>query len=351
MKVLIGTTNPSKVRRFEEFLDGFGVEFYTLKDLEIQDEPEEMGNTPEENAILKAKFYGQYFDYVICNDSGLYFDELPLDDSRQPGLNIRTPKGVRLNDEEMITYYGELVHSLGGKVLAYYLDGIAVYNKGEIYSFMEGRESAKLTGFYMVDKPSDKRHEGWPLDSLSLNRNTMMYFVDKGNNVYDKVEENIMIGEYRQRLIKFLKEALELQSKKDYIDSDYHINYTINENKTTSQTVSPYRVYIEEMKEKLSHGIEVRIFDEENGKALLTVKDIKDVNQLKEALDKLPREKRKIAHVSIKADKDTPMEEITAIKKVLREYYIYQLNMEVNKTIDNGEGTLYQQQTTTQKKE
>lgn len=210
MKVLIGTTNPSKVRRFEEFLDGFGVEFYTLKDLEIQDEPEEMGNTPEENAILKAKFYGQYFDHVICNDSGLYFDELPLDDSRQPGLNIRTPKGVRLNDEEMIIYYGELVHSLGGKVLAYYLDGIAVYNKGEIYSFMEGRESAKLTGFYMVDKPSDKRHEGWPLDSLSLNRNTMMYFVDKGNNVYDKVEENIMIGEYRQRLIKFLKEALGL---------------------------------------------------------------------------------------------------------------------------------------------
>ena len=210
MKVLIGTTNPSKVRRFEEFLDGFGVEFYTLKDLEIQDEPEEMGNTPEENAILKAKFYGQYFDYVICNDSGLYFDELPLDDSRQPGLNIRTPKGVRLNDEEMITYYVELVHSFGGKVLAYYLDGLAVYNKGEIYSFLEGRESAKLSGFYMVDKPSDKRHEGWPLDSLSLNRNTMMYFVDKGNNVYDKVEENIMIGEYRQRLIKFLKEALEL---------------------------------------------------------------------------------------------------------------------------------------------
>ena len=210
MKVLIGTTNPSKVRRFEEFLDGFGVEFYTLKDLEIQDEPEEMGNTPKENAILKAMFYGQYFDYVSCNDSGLYFDELPLDDSRQPGLNIRTPKGVRLNDEEMITYYVELVHSFGGKVLAYYLDGIAVYNKGKIYSFMEERESAKLSGFYMVDKPSDKRHEGWPLDSLSLNRNTMMYFVDKGNNVYDKVEENIMIGEYRQRLIEFLKEALGL---------------------------------------------------------------------------------------------------------------------------------------------
>ena len=99
------------------------------------------------------------------------------------------------------------------------------------------------------------------------------------------------------------------------------------------------------------NGIDVTIFDEENGKALLTVKDIKDVNQLKEALDKLPREKRKIAHVNLKADKDTPMEEITAIKQVLREYYILQLNMEVNKTIvKNGQGTLYQQRTITKKK-
>ncbi len=210
MKILIGTTNPSKVRRFEEFLEGFGVEFCTLKDLDIKEEPEEKGNTPEENAILKANFYGKYFDYVICNDSGLYFDELALDDERQPGLNIRTPEGVRLDDEEMIAYYSNLVHFLGGKVLAYYLDGIAVYNKGKVYSFMEGRESARLSGFYMVDEPSKNRHEGWPLDSLSLNRNTMIYFVDKGNNVYDKVEENIMIGEYRKRLIRFLQEALGL---------------------------------------------------------------------------------------------------------------------------------------------
>ena len=116
---------------------------------------------------------------------------------------------------------------------------------------------------------------------------------------------------------------------------------------TDIDAVCPYRVYME-MED--INGIEVRILDE-NGKGLLTMRDIKDVNQLKIALDRLPADKRKIAHVSIKANKDTPMEEITAIKKVLREHYIYQLNMEVNKTIDNGEGTLYQQQTTTQKKE
>lgn len=90
MKVLSGTTNPSKVKRFEELLGGYDVEFYALKDLRIEVEPEEIGKTPEENAVIKARFYGQYFDMVICNDSGLYFDDLPMEDDRQPGLNIRT---------------------------------------------------------------------------------------------------------------------------------------------------------------------------------------------------------------------------------------------------------------------
>lgn len=209
MKVLIGTTNPSKVKRFEELLRGYDIEFFTLKDLGIDREPGETGSNPEENAAIKARFYGQFFDKVICNDSGLYFDSLPLEDSRQPGLNIRTPQGGRrLDDEEMITYYAQLVHSLGGKVLAYYLDGIAVYNRGRVFPFMENSEATKGSAFYMVDKPSEKRHIGWPLDSLSLNQNTLTYFVDKGNNKYDTTEENIMLGEYRKRLIQFLTGAL-----------------------------------------------------------------------------------------------------------------------------------------------
>lgn len=210
MKVLIGTTNPSKINRFEKMLKEYDVTFCTLKDLDITREPEESGSTPEENAILKAKFYGQYFDYVICNDSGLYIDGLPLEDERQPGLHIRTPRGRRLDDEEMIAYYSQLVHSLGGKVLAYYLDGIAVYNKGQVYSFMENSEATKCSAFYMVEEASPLRHVGWPLDSISVNRNTGTYFVEKGDNKYDSTKENIMLGEYRKRLIAFLVSALQL---------------------------------------------------------------------------------------------------------------------------------------------
>ncbi len=211
MRILIGTTNPSKVKRFEKMLAEYNVEFLTLQDLGITDEPQETGTTPEENARIKAAFYGKYFDRVICNDSGLYFDELSLKDSRQPGLNIRTPQGRRLNDEEMIAYYSSLIHSLGGKVLAYYLDGIAVYHGGTITSFMETGEIIRPGMFYMIDHPSDLRHEGWPLDSISVNRNTNTLFVDGGHNKYDTMEDEIILEKYRQRLVEFLVKSLGLQ--------------------------------------------------------------------------------------------------------------------------------------------
>ena len=208
MKVLIGTTNPAKVKRFSEFLPDCGIEFLTLSDLQITEEPEENGSGPEENARIKAAFYGKYCDRVICNDSGLYLDCIPLEDPRQPGLNIRTPQGKRLDDEEMIDYYSALIKSLGGKTLAYYLDGIAVYRDGVIQSFLD--ERGKHASFYMVDTPSPNRHPGWPLDSLSLNKNTMTYFVDHRNNLYDTVEDHVIIGRYRQRVVEFLRKALEL---------------------------------------------------------------------------------------------------------------------------------------------
>lgn len=206
--VLLGTTNPAKIKRFERLLRGYAVQFCTLRDLQIEQEPQETGATPRENAELKAKFYGQYFDLVICNDSGLYFDELPLEDPRQPGLHIRTPQGERLDDEQMISYYAALVHSLGGRVLAYYLDGVAVYRQGKIFSLMEDREVAKQHAFYMVDSPAGERHPGWPLDSLSQDYKTRQYFVEQTGE--RKTAEQILEKD-RSKLLAFLAEALQLE--------------------------------------------------------------------------------------------------------------------------------------------
>lgn len=205
MQILIGTTNPSKVEYFARMLEGFNVKFVTLGDLGVNDEPQESGRTPVENARIKAAFYGRYADAVICADSGLYFDELPLDDPRQPGLHIRTPGGcARLDDEEMIAHYAKLVSGLGGKVTAYYLNGIAVKMDGEVHGFQWTREEARFGAFYMLDTPCEKRSPGWPLDSLSTDL-CGVSFLDPA------WEETPQLSWDREnRLRRFLIETLEL---------------------------------------------------------------------------------------------------------------------------------------------
>lgn len=209
-KILIGTTNPSKIQGIRTLLKEYDVEFYTLNDFGIDTEPDETGTTPEENAALKATYYGQFFDLVICNDCGLFFEDLPLDDKRQPGLKIKSPQGKRLDDEEMVAYYSHLVHSLGGKCVAYYINGYAVYNQGKTVSFMEYDPTS---AFYMVDCPSARRHEGWPLDSLSIDKRTGLYFTDKKYTASDNEKDEIIRGEYRKKVIAFLSGHLNIQLK------------------------------------------------------------------------------------------------------------------------------------------
>lgn len=55
MKVLIGTTNPSKADWLGELI-GAGTELLTLGDVNISAEPSETGATPAENAAIKAEF-------------------------------------------------------------------------------------------------------------------------------------------------------------------------------------------------------------------------------------------------------------------------------------------------------
>jgi len=209
MQVLIGTTNPSKLKLFEQVLEGYPIQFVTLRDLHIEEEPEEMGCTPAENAAVKAAFYGRFADYVICNDAGLYFDSLPLDDPRQPGLHIRTPEGRRLDDEEMICYYSRLVHELGGKVMAYYLDGFAVKTPKGVTTYMKSKQEARTGAFWMLDQPVAARREGWPLDSLSIELDETS-FMDEGVELKPS-----STGETKKAWVRFLAQTLGLEATEE----------------------------------------------------------------------------------------------------------------------------------------
>ena len=76
----------------------------------------------------------------------------------------------------------------------------------------------------------------------------------------------------------------------------------------------------------LSGKVDISILDAKDGTTLGSIKKIKQINQLRNTINMLPNNSDVI--VSIKADKDTPMGDITEIKQVLRGYYMYKLNME-----------------------
>lgn len=213
MNILLGSHNPAKVDYFARQLEGYEVSFLTLGDLGLEKLPDEDGKSVLENAAIKAAYYGRFHDYVISADSALYIRELPLDDPRQPGLTIRrAADGHEMDEEEMISYYTSLVHSLGGKVTCWYQDAYAVCNHGKVFTFMDDTCIKDLYGFYLVDKPHPTRKPGWPLDSLSIRPQTGRYFVDDRELHANTVDE-VLMKDYREKLVAFYEKSLGLKRR------------------------------------------------------------------------------------------------------------------------------------------
>ncbi len=72
MRLLVGTTNPGKVREIAGILQRLPVELVSLADFPALPEPEETGRTFAENARLKALYYHQATGLPsVADDSGL----------------------------------------------------------------------------------------------------------------------------------------------------------------------------------------------------------------------------------------------------------------------------------------
>lgn len=180
MKLLYGTGNPAKLAVMKTRLQNLGIELIGLSDLKEEGmtipQVHEDGETPLENARQKAMAYYKVFKMPVFScDSGLYFDHVP--DEVQPGVHVRNINGKCLSDEEMIEYYAGLVRQYG-KLTARYKNAICfVMDEDHIYEAME--QSMESEPFILTDIPhSTIRKEGFPLDSMSINRKTNKYFYD-----------------------------------------------------------------------------------------------------------------------------------------------------------------------------
>ncbi|MCL2168813.1 MAG: hypothetical protein FWB74_02170 [Defluviitaleaceae bacterium] len=180
MKLLYGTTNKSKIEFMQKRVEHLGIEVLCLNDIGAPKiHIEENGSSPLENARIKARAYFEALNMpVFSADSGLYIDGLA--DARQPGLNVRGD-GDWMTDDDAIAHYCALAKEMGGRMTARYKNAIClILADGTVHEYM-GDDIAS-TPFYMVDVPHHVRHEGFPLDSLSVSIKTGLYYHDMDNN-------------------------------------------------------------------------------------------------------------------------------------------------------------------------
>jgi XTP/dITP diphosphohydrolase len=90
--VYCATSNPGKLREFQLAAPDFDVRPLSAK----VNPPDENGSSFEENAVLKAAYYGRFVDgYLFADDSGLEVDAL----GGAPGVHSARYAGVDATDE------------------------------------------------------------------------------------------------------------------------------------------------------------------------------------------------------------------------------------------------------------
>ena len=197
-KIVFATSNPTKAQRFSVGLLTKEIEVLTLKAFGIILDVEENGSSATENALLKAReCYQKLKMPTIAMDDTLYLEGVPAE--IQPGLFVRRVNGKRLTDKEMLDYYTNLVKKYGtdGKIEAKWIYGLAVINEGQEYTY-----SWSKNNFLLVDTPSSQINPGYPLNSISVNKQLNKYFTDL------TAEDQALIVENENHVVDFIAEKV-----------------------------------------------------------------------------------------------------------------------------------------------
>lgn len=183
MKILIATKNKGKIEKYSNMLDSLNIEYCTLKDFDVDIEINENGKTTSENASIKANAYYEKFKIpILTDDSGLIIDKLPIE--KQPGVMVRRYNGRELSDDEIIDIYSKEIESVGGESTGAFVISIAIIDKkGDIH--IKETKHKRL----FVSKPDINRVPGYPLSSLTFDKEANMYMTEKkakGVKIYNE---------------------------------------------------------------------------------------------------------------------------------------------------------------------
>lgn len=177
-RILIGTTNKGKMAELTsafESLREHGIELVTLENILKVMQPEETGETFEQNAREKAQFYGRKTGLpTIADDGGIMIDAL----NGEPGVKSRRWKGYEATDQELIDYTIAKMQDIPAeKRTAKFVTCICFYDpdKNEFIC-----EEGEIKG-HISEKPTLNYTEGYPYRAL--------FIVDEYNKYYDELSE------------------------------------------------------------------------------------------------------------------------------------------------------------------
>lgn len=197
-KIILGTTNPSKLVHAQAALDPLGIKVNGLKNFNNLLEIKEDGKTPQENARKKAIFYCKAIGKpVLSMDNALYINGLA--DKEQPGMHARRVPGFsgKPSDEDLINYYSSLFAKHDGKMTGYWEFAMCLaLPNGEIKEMTAISDTRRFTS-----KVCSKRMPGYPLESMQIDLKTNKYSVEMTKEEQNKFWQD-SIGKELKKLFR-----------------------------------------------------------------------------------------------------------------------------------------------------
>lgn len=195
-KLVIGTSNPGKVKEWKSFLKG-KISVISVSEINNFKSPEENGDTFLENAIQKAKYYSKITnEYVLSEDGGFEVDFL----GGLPGVKSRRilPGDKDGTDKQLIEY---ILKKLEGvpkeKRKARLVVHVVISDpKGKIIF----QKKNKMEGI-ISEKSCSKLEEGYPYRSILYLPSLKKFYVELTHEEHNKYAHRKPIAE---KIAKFL---------------------------------------------------------------------------------------------------------------------------------------------------
>lgn len=177
-QLLIATHNKAKLGELMmgmKKLSDQGIKILSLNDLQITEDPEETGKTFEENAKLKATFYGKLTGIpTIADDGGLLIEIL----HGAPGIKSKRWLGREASDLELIEYTLKRLEGLPkSKRVAYLETSLCYFDPLSKITF---NKQERIKG-YIAEKQSGRPTLGYPYRAL--------FVIEKWEKYYDELTE------------------------------------------------------------------------------------------------------------------------------------------------------------------